>query len=150
MTKPPSKPPGLTLNSSPFSPPPYPGPLATPKQRKAYEQYKAELAKRPPPVPSPPIERGPGLFDVIRKGFNESYRAGLEEGRKAKQKASETPGVVEDDAILFGNHRDNGLSAKRARREVINSLVERGVHPKTAENRATAAKAYWENNLAAK
>jgi hypothetical protein len=59
-------------------------------------------------------------------------------------------GVVADDAILFGKHRDTGLSAKRARLEVINDLIKLGVSPKTAENRATEARHYWEENLATK
>jgi hypothetical protein len=151
-----TKPPGLTLNSGPFPfPPPYPGPLATARQRKAYEQYKAELAKRPPPAPLKPIEPLPDLFDVIREGFDNSYRAGQEKGRKEEQEANKTapggmPGVVEEDAILFGQHRNSGLNAKKARKEVINALFERGVHLKTAENRATNAKNYWEHNLALK
>jgi hypothetical protein len=136
----------------PFSAPPFPGPLATAKQRKAYEQYRLELAKRPPPAPPPAIDPSPNLFDVIREGFDNAYQAGREDARKEEQgaKSGKMTGVVEDDAILFGKHRDGGLSAKRARREVINDLIKLGVHPPTAANRATAAKAYWEDNLAVK
>jgi hypothetical protein len=143
----PENPPGLTLNSVPF-----PGLLASIELREAYRQYKLELAKRPPPEPPAPIEPGPSLYDVIKDGLNNMYRVGLEEGRKAEQEAKHCKmrGVVADDAALFGKHRETGLSAKKARLEVIKDLIKDGVVPKTAENRATAARHYWEDNLATK
>jgi hypothetical protein len=109
------------------------------------------VASRPPPEPAP-IEPGPSLYDIINDGLNNSYRAGLEEGRKAEQETRhcKMTGVAADDAIVFGKHRDTGLSAKKARLEVIKDLIKLGVVPKTAENRATAARHYWEDNLATK
>jgi hypothetical protein len=59
-------------------------------------------------------------------------------------------GVVAGDAILFGKHRNSGLNAKKARLEVIKDLIKLGVSDKTAENRATEARHYWEDSLATK
>jgi hypothetical protein len=137
-------PPGLTLNSVSTDSVPIPGGLATDEQREAYSQYELKLAKRPPPTPPKQIEPGPNLVDMVMG----AYREGREEGRNARR--CRMTGVVADDAILFGKHRDAGLSAKKARLELINDLIKLGVFPKTAENRATDARHYWEDNLAKK
>jgi hypothetical protein len=136
--------PGLRLNIVTLDAVPVPGPLATDEQREAYFQYELKLAKRPPPTPPKPIEPGPNLLDMVMG----AYQEGREEGRNARRRRM--TGVVADDAILFGKHRETGLRAKKARLEVINDLIKRGIVPKTAENRATDARHYWEDNLAKK
>jgi hypothetical protein len=143
----PDNPPGLTLNSSPFPPNsvPFPGGLATDELREAYRQHKLELANRPPLPPLVPIEPGLNVLEALKN----LCLAGLAARRRYRAERKMT-GVVADDAILFGKHRDAGLSAKKARLEVIKDLIALGVAPKTAENRATAARYYWEDNLVTK
>jgi hypothetical protein len=142
----------LTLNRAKLDSAPFPGLLATDEQREAYFQYELELARRPPPEPPKQIEPGPNPLDMVMDAYQEGREAGREEVRNTERDARRCrmTGVVADDAILFGKHRDAGLTAKKARLEVINDLIKLGVFPKTAENRAAAARYFWEDNLAKK
>ena len=136
----PENPPGLTLNSVPF-----PGLLASIELREAYRQYKLELAKRPPPEPPAPIEPGPSLYDIISDGLNDSYRAGLEEGRKESRT---TPQARQDAERLqrLMNNRDLGLDD--AGKSLCQDLMREGVHDRTAANRVSQAKKALGGDLA--